>query len=213
MSFKALLALSLFPFACCMAAQPELTAQESALASAAGIDPSIALRVRAFGISMERLMAKTPDYGEAPAAGIIIGVKAETGLARLLSIRSALAGTAYHAYLRDDAFGSGPDKIAVVKTGDYGYLEIVGTDAVNYDLDHAAILERYKQWDKKYGLKLVGAGGDWLEVELEHRPGDWQAFAAEVYEFCPDSVDQGAGDVESLARELKDGNAVYLWWD
>ena len=44
-------------------------------------------------------------------------------------------------------------------------------------------------------------------------PDNWGAFAQEVYEFCPDIVDQGVGDVGALAEILDDTRRVYLWWD
>ena len=75
------------------------------------------------------------------------------------------------------------------------------------------VLERYRNWDEKYGLRLNGAGMDWLFAEFENPPSDWTAFAREVYEFCPDVVDQGTGSVESLASEMKRMRGVYLWWD
>ena len=40
-----------------------------------------------------------------------------------------------------------------------------------------------------------------------------KAFANEVYEFCPDIVDQGVGDVEKLAAGIAATKEVYLWWD
>jgi len=79
--------------------------------------------------------------------------------------------------------------------------------------DHEAVIEQYRQWEKQYDLKLVGAGQDWLEAEIRNPPKDWLAFANEVYEFCPDIVDQGTGDVASLAEEMKRSGVVYLWWD
>jgi len=40
-----------------------------------------------------------------------------------------------------------------------------------------------------------------------------RAFAEEVYQFCPDVVDQGAGSIDALAEEMKRTNALFLWWD
>ena len=75
------------------------------------------------------------------------------------------------------------------------------------------MLAKYTEWSKKFGLKLVGAGQDWIEAEFAHPPTDWKAFAYEVYAFCPDVVDQGSGSVSALAKEMKAKNYVYLWWD
>jgi Domain of unknown function (DUF4253) len=59
----------------------------------------------------------------------------------------------------------------------------------------------------------VGAGQDWIEAEFASYPEDWLAFANDVYEFCPDVVDQGASDVATLAAEMRRSNTLYLWWD
>jgi hypothetical protein len=33
-----------------------------------------------------------------------------------------------------------------------------------------------------------------------------------MYEFCPDIVEQGVGDLPKLEEELKKGK-FYFWWD
>jgi len=40
-----------------------------------------------------------------------------------------------------------------------------------------------------------------------------KSLSHEMYEFCPDVVDQGAGSVEELERGIKLTNSFYLWWD
>ena len=75
------------------------------------------------------------------------------------------------------------------------------------------ILARAKKWDARFGLVLRGAGFDWLEAEFVRPPKDMLELAKEVYEFCPDVVDQGTETVKVLATEMKRTSAVYLWWD
>jgi Domain of unknown function (DUF4253) len=38
-------------------------------------------------------------------------------------------------------------------------------------------------------------------------------LAAEVYELCPDVVDQGTMTVEVLEEENKASGRIFLWWD
>jgi hypothetical protein len=197
----------------CTKKETTLSSQEREVVAAVRMDPAVALKVRALGTSIERLTGSTEENEEAPADGIVLTTKPKEGRGTLPKVRQLLTGTPYRAYLRDDAFGTGPDKIAIASVDDYGYLAIVRTDGINYDIDHTKVMERYRQWDKKYGLKLVGAGLDWLEAEFTTPPSDWTVFAKEVYEFCPDVVDQGTGDVPSLASEMQRSKTVYLWWD
>ena len=197
----------------CTKTDPSLTPLESRLIAEVKMDSAVALKVKSYGTSLERLMGITANDDEVPADGIILNTKPKAGRETLAKVRAQLIGTPYRAFLREDSFGYGPDRIAVVNSDEYGYLAIVRTDGINYGIEHEKVVERYKQWNKKYGLKLIGAGLDWLEAEFINPPGDWTAFAEEVYEFCPDVVEQGTGAVDSLAKEMKDSNKVYLWWD
>lgn len=197
----------------CTAASSELTAEEASVAASAGIDAALVARVKPPGGPIERLMAFTPDHEAAPGPGIVISAPRNDGRATLEKLRSDLAATDHRAYLREDGFGRSPDKIAIVRTDDLGYLAIVRTDGINYDLEHADVVARYREWDEKYGLELVGAGRDWIEATFKRPPSDWTAFAAEVNAFCPDVVEQGTGDVVALASELRAGSVLYLWWD
>lgn len=190
----------------------DLSPADARLAAESKVDSEVARKARALG-TLERLTAMTVEYDEKPADGLVVNTAPKQGRKALTRLRRQLDGTPYRAYLRDDMFGYGPDKIAIIKNDDYGYLALVRTDGINHDLDHDQVMERYRQWDARYGLRLVGAGQDWLEAELVKPPADWQAFAKEVYAFCPDVVDQGTGDISALASEMRASRRVFLWWD
>lgn len=210
---RLLLLLAILCSAACAAQEVALTAQEEAIVSAVGVDKTLATRLKVQGESIERLKGLSADFEETQADGIVVLTAPGDGADVLAGIRKQLAGTSYRAYLHDNAFGHGPDKVAVIEGDDYAYLGIVRTDGINHDLDHEAVMARYRLWDQKYGLRLVGAGGDWIEAEFVRPPEDWQAFAQELYAFCPDIVDQGVGDVDALAGELQKAGRLYLWWD
>lgn len=210
---RLLLLLAILCSAACAAKDVALTSQEEAAVSAVGVDKALAARLKGQGESIERLKGLSADFEETQAHGIVVLTKLNEGAHALAKIRKELTGTPYRAYLHDNAFGYGPDKVAVIKGDDYAYLGIVRTDGINHDLDHEAVMARYRLWDQKYGLRLVGAGGDWIEAEFARPPEDWQAFAQEVYAFCPDVVEQGAGDVNALAGEMQKAGRLYLWWD
>jgi hypothetical protein len=78
---------------------------------------------------------------------------------------------------------------------------------------HAAVL---RDWSRRYGAELVSMTGDTIEMQVARPPTTDQAalaLAREQYGYAPDIVDQGVGDVETLAAALKDGRAWYFWWD
>ena len=66
-----------------------------------------------------------------------------------------------------------------------------GTNGDNYDLDTGAILRRVKTWKERCELQVLGAGFDWVELRFTTLPLNVDGFAEEVYDFCPDTLDQG----------------------
>lgn len=208
-----LLLLGLSSLPGCAAAEATLTADEAALARAAKVEEAIARQARAQGTGLARWQGQTADFNEITADGIVVLTEREQGEAVTRHLRKRLAGTAYRAYLRDQNFGHQPDEVVVTALDEAGYLAMVRPDAINYGMNHDAVMKRLAPWRPRYGLQLVGAGGDWIQFDITRPPADWQAFAHEVYELCPDVVDQGTGDVASLAREMESARTLYLWWD
>lgn len=107
-----------------------------------------------------------------------------------------------------------PDVIAVMQCLDkYEILKQVQTNGINWSIDNDSLIKIIKNFDDKYSLDLIGAGGDWCEFTINGKVENWLLFAKEAYEACPDIVDQGAGTVEKLAAEMKRTNKLYFWWD
>jgi hypothetical protein len=104
--------------------------------------------------------------------------------------------------------------VAVIKgTDDLDILRYRRTDGINYDLENADIVAKISEWKSKYGLTVIGCSRDWVQVEFDTLPTNLDAFADEVYKFCPDSVDQGVETLENLKLAIKEMNGVFLWWD
>jgi hypothetical protein len=87
------------------------------------------------------------------------------------------------------------------------------TDGINYGHENKDIVSKIEKWNNTFGLSVVGCGVDWLELKFSHLPGDLNKFAEEVYEFCPDSVDQGVESIENLKELIKQMYGIWLWWD
>lgn len=192
----------------------ELSDEEVGLFENARIDHSSALRIRSFGDSVEQLQGLDENWDYYDVEGIVLLTQPNQGESTLQILRSVLDDSQYSAYLLDQGFGFGPDSIAILANTDpWFYLKTVKTNGVNYDIGHDQVIQRLKEWDTLYGLRLNGAGMDWLHAGFERPPQNWASFADEVYEFCPDVVDQGTGSVESLAEALEEMRGVYLWWD
>jgi hypothetical protein len=61
----------------------------------------------------------------------------------------------------------------------------------------------------------VGADYNWIDANFIVLPTDQEmkSFAQEMYDFCPDIVEQGSGSIEELIEEIKETKKLALWWD
>ncbi|HEX9733965.1 MAG TPA: DUF4253 domain-containing protein [Thermoanaerobaculia bacterium] len=104
------------------------------------------------------------------------------------------------------------------------------TNAANYDLGTAAILAKLKEWEPLCGVRLIGAGFDWVWLDLVRLPADLEAFARDAVDFCadllPELVDEDeleeededggayeATGVAALVERLRQEPSLVLWWD
>ena len=79
-----------------------------------------------------------------------------------------------------------------------------GTGAPNFDLDNDAIIERLTKWQSLCSFKVIGAKHDTVEIEFQSLPQDMDAFVRDLYQFCPDLVDQGTGCVHEMVDVMEE---------
>lgn len=104
--------------------------------------------------------------------------------------------------------------VAVIKgTDELDILRYRVTNGINYGLKNDDLIKKVTEWKSRYGLVVIGCSLDWFQLEFDRLPEDLDKFANEVYEFCPDSVDQGVGSVDALRKAIKETRGVWLWWD
>jgi hypothetical protein len=149
-------------------------------------------------------------------SGVVIQVKESKAeeLMNMFSGAAAESGCMIFRSQQNFNIGSKPDEIAIIRTKDqYDIVRAMGTDGINYDITTGILIKKLKSWEKVCKFRINGASYDWVSAAFIVRPKDMAAFANDMYKFCPDSVDQGAGSVEALALEMKRTNAMYMWWD
>lgn len=95
----------------------------------------------------------------------------------------------------------------------FDILRHARTDAINYDMVTTDLIARLQKYDLQFGIDIYHAETDTVEFTLKSLPEDVNALAEELYDFCPDMVDQGHGSVEELEDDLRDSQRVCLWWD
>lgn len=103
----------------------------------------------------------------------------------------------------------------VIFTGEsqFDILRLAQTDAINFGLETEDIIAKLKTYDRQYGIDIFHAETDTLEFILKNTPQDLTVFCQDLYNFCPDIVDQGVGSIEELAEDIMMRGEVFLWWD
>lgn len=107
-----------------------------------------------------------------------------------------------------------PDKVALFPRGDpYEILRLMGTNGWNYGIGPDSIAAWLRTLARDHPFVLTGIGFDWLEGRFRSAIPDADVLAKRFYAFCPDIVEQGTTTVDALARELRESQRLYCWWD
>ena len=106
------------------------------------------------------------------------------------------------------AAGSGADALTVVGWG----------GPVNHTDDTGEISAVVRDWERRYGVRVVGVGFATLLLSVAAPPADRDGalrVAAEHFAFCPDNVWQSdcAGALELYAEQLVGAPFWGFWWD
>lgn len=118
-----------------------------------------------------------------------------------------------HVDLLAEPNADGSEVVVAKGTDQFDILRVAKSDAANYEKDTEDLIKRLKMFDEKYGIDIFHAEIDTVEFRLRSPPKHLKAFCKELYEFCPDIVEQGAGDLQTLEKEIARTQSVFLWWD
>jgi hypothetical protein len=90
------------------------------------------------------------------------------------------------------------------------------TGPANHDNDTAKFSCVLRNWEDRFGVRVVGVGFDTLYLSVAAPPTGLEhalEIAAEHHAFCPDNVWQGCGSLEEYAEELVGTPLWVFWWD
>jgi hypothetical protein len=106
--------------------------------------------------------------------------------------------------------------VAAVRGADA--LAAAGWDGpANYDNDTAKYAAVVRDWERRFGARVVAVGSDTLHLSVAAPPTraqDALLVAAEHFAFCPDIIWQGAHPtLAAYAEGITDLNCWEFWWD
>ncbi len=163
---------------------------------------------------IQRLVGYDEDGYQIIASGIAVSVPEDKSDSILASLRRKLLPHKYMAFIIEMNTGLKADKIGIIKgTDQYEILRIMHTNGDEYEITNRDIIDRLRDWEKISSFEIIGADSEWVELEFKKLPKDLKAFAREVYEFSPDSIDEGPGTTEGMVKDLKKTKRLFLVWD
>jgi hypothetical protein len=195
--------------------QNGLSHSEVNLAAQIGFEADVLLLVKEEARSpLHRLSGYDRDGYQIMANGIVISVPWSRSNQILWSLREKLKLRNYMAFQIEINNFLKVDRIGIIKgTDQYEILRIMHTNGDEDDISHEDVIAKLKQWEKRIQFEIVGAENDWVEIEFRTMPQDLKAFAEDVYEFSPDTVDEGTGSLVELVKDISVTKRLVLWWN
>jgi len=195
--------------------QVTLSPYAEAVAKVIKFDREVLILVKEeTGESIHRLIGYDDKGYQIVADGISVPVPEDKTDSTLDLLRKKLQPLKYMAFVVEINSGIKTDKIGVLKgTDQYDILRVMNTNGDDYDISNQDVIERLKEWEKSSPFDIIGADNDWVEIEFKTLPRDLKSFAEEVYDFSPDTVDQGPGSTTELANDIQQTRRLFLWWD
>lgn len=190
-----------------------LADSERALATRCGFDERAVALLTTVGDSIRPLRTgwspSSPASSELAIEFVAGGMPTAGTIFRL---NDSLRRFGCRVFLLDQDILGAKSRIALVRgTDQFHAFALAREGAYNFPIDSAEA--RLRQWDHRFGVRIVGVGFDWVWAVFVERPDDMQAFAREVVEFCPDVLAEEARNAPELAQHMLERNAVHLWWD
>lgn len=175
-----------------------LTRAEMRLATAVGFDEDICDFIKdQCRAPLRRLTAFTEEGELEDADGIAVAADRDEVAPIIGRLQPTLFPRGYRAFSSEECEANGSkryDVVAVLKNiDDSEIVRVKRSNGGNYDVSTEAILEKIQSWRSQCDLEVVGAAGAWVAIQFATLPKNVCTFAEEIYEFCPDTVEQGVG--------------------
>jgi len=91
---------------------------------------------------------------------------------------------------------------------DEGILKIreIGTNGCNYDISTDDIVAKLDKWKNKIQFEILEVTQDSVTIHFQTLPEDTAKFSEEIYQFCPDTVDQHFGCFDEMIESFTEAD-------
>ena len=113
----------------------------------------------------------------------------------------------------DESYNTYYDIVIINCANQFDLISLIGTHGGNYDIYSDSIIAQMKTWDKEVGFSIDVVDVSRIHAKMDRLPDDLEKFTNEIYEFCPDVIDQGYGDMDDMISDYQAHKYFWLWWD
>ncbi len=78
------------------------------------------------------------------------------------------------------------------------------TNGINYEISNEDIIVKLQDWDLQYGIEISDAAHDSVLVTFNSLPMDLESLAKDIYEFCPDIIEQHFGVMDEMIETMEE---------
>ena len=87
--------------------------------------------------------------------------------------------------------------------GKFDTLKDAQANGVNYDVMTEDIIAKLEEWDAQFGVEISNVAHDAVNVKFTKVPDDVPKIANEVYELCPDIIEQHYGCMDDMMDAME----------
>ena len=84
------------------------------------------------------------------------------------------------------------------------------TNGCNYDVSTEEIVDRIQGWHQTIEIEVLEVTGDSVTIHFKSLPINTRAFAEEIYEFCPDVIDQHFGCFGEMFEAMEEESEAEI---
>ncbi|MCE3229707.1 MAG: conserved hypothetical cytosolic protein [Bacteroidetes bacterium] len=192
--------------------------QETVLCDSLGFDKTLATKIKEQTGSSLNLIPQpdslTGEITKLKGKGLCaLSTSKENDQEYILNHKEEFLKNGYLLFSYSDDLDS-KEYVAMIKgSDDLDIIKWRKTDGINHGHTNTDVLKRFKNWKERNDFWVFSIGRDFVEIRFKNEVRHVELFAKEVYEFCPDAIDQGAGDMKTLVEGIKEMNGMFFWWD
>lgn len=133
----------------------------------------------------------------------------------VFDLKEEFSKLGYLIFVSDEDLEPGIDALMVIPNTEFGELEIVRFMKPSPYIDSVyrqGVFNQIVQWNDEYGIWVIGANRDWVEIQFQHIPAEPMKVLKEASEISPSIIGPESEGAAALLKHIENGDDLYMWW-